>query len=199
MPHLQKRSRRLSRSAWVASLLVIGVGLGTCVTPTPYQPAVERYGYSEQQIETGRFKVSFSGNSLTDRETVENYLLYRAAEVTLNAGNDYFVVADRDTSERTTYRASPRYYPYSYFHYSLFYHRYPFYGYGPYGRYGRYGGGGFGLGYDYYSRPITRYTATADIVAYQGDKPDNNASAYNAREVISNLGPNIVRPEDLAG
>ena len=29
-----------------------------------------------------RWKVSFSGNSLTDRNTVETYLLYRAAELT---------------------------------------------------------------------------------------------------------------------
>ena len=197
MPHRQKTVRRLPRSLWVASLLAVGIGLSTCVTPTPYQPAVERYGYSEQQIETGRFKISFSGNSLTDQATVENYLLFRAAEITVESGNDYFVVADRDTNERTTYRATPSYYPYSHFHYSFFYHHNPYYGYGPYGRYGRFGGG-YGLGYDSYSRPITRYTATADIVSYQGEKPQDNASAYDARDVMRTLGPSIVRPEDLA-
>ena len=195
MQHAQKRIR--PQALWLASLIVAGIGLGTCATPTPYQPVGERYGYSDQQIETGRFKVSFSGNSLTDQETVENYLLFRAAEITVESGDDYFVVADRDTNEKTTYRASSSYYPHSHFHYSLFYHRYPFYGFGRYGRYGRYGGG-YGFGYDYYSRPITRYTATADIVTYQGEKPRENASAYDARDVMRNLGPNIVRPEDIA-
>jgi hypothetical protein len=42
-----------------------------------------RAGYSDQQIESNRFRVSFAGNSLTARETVERYLLYRAAELTV--------------------------------------------------------------------------------------------------------------------
>ncbi len=206
MPHPMSHSRkrnapRRPRLAWVASFLVMGALLMTCVTPTPYQPADQRYGYSQQQIETGRYQVSFSGNSLTDQKTVENYLLFRAAEITVESGNDYFVVAARDTKEDTTYRATPYYFPNHYFHYSLHYGHSPYYG--RYGRYGGYGGygryGGFGLGYDYYSQPITRYTATADIVTYRGDKPEDNASAYDARDVMRNLGPNIVRPENLTG
>ncbi len=47
-------------------------------------------GYSEQQLEPNRWRVTFSGNSLTDRRTVENYLLYRSAELTLSQGFDWF-------------------------------------------------------------------------------------------------------------
>jgi len=182
------QSKRRPRFVWVATFAAIGVALATCTTPTPYQPVTDRYGYSEQVIETGRYKVSFSGNSLTDRETVENYLLFRAAELTVQSGNDYFVVADRDTEERTTYRATPIGFPRSHFYYSFYYHYYPFYD--PWG---------YGAGYDYTTRAITRYTATADIMTYKGEKPTTEASAYNAREVMTNLGPAIVRPEDLAG
>ena len=56
-----------------------------CQTPTPYGPAVSPNGdgYTTQQIESNRFRVSFKGNSLTTRQTVDTYMLYRAAEVTL--------------------------------------------------------------------------------------------------------------------
>ena len=164
--------------------------MATCATPTPYQPVVDRYGYSDQLIETGRYKVSFSGNSLTRRETVENYLLYRAAELTLQTGNDYFVVSERDTDQQTTYRANYSYYPYSSFYYSMYFHGgrrhfYPYYGYR------------YGFGYDdfAYTRPITRYTATAEFVTFQGEKPQDDAAAYDARDVVQNLGPSVVRPE----
>ena len=73
--------------------------LGACATATPYQAAMDSSsrGYSEQQIENNRFRVQFSGNSLTDRKTVETYLLYRAAELTKLNGYDHFRVVHRDT------------------------------------------------------------------------------------------------------
>ncbi len=40
-------------------------------------------GYTSAQLAPDRWQVTFSGNSLTSRETVEDYLLYRAAELTL--------------------------------------------------------------------------------------------------------------------
>jgi hypothetical protein len=59
-----------------------------CLVPArPRRPTRRQFdsssrGYSEQQIENNRFRVQFAGNSLTDRKTVETYLLYRAAELT---------------------------------------------------------------------------------------------------------------------
>ncbi len=188
----RRGSSKTFRTTSMLSLAAMGFVLATCATPTPYQPDVGQFGYSDQLIETGRYKVSFSGNSLTKRETVETYLLYRAAELTLQIGNDYFVVAERDTDERTTYRANYGYYPYNNFYYSLHFHGgrrhyYPYYGYG------------YGFGYDdFYSRPITRYTASADIVTFQGDKPRENAAAYDARDVVQNIGPSVVRPEQTS-
>ena len=61
--------RRIS-VALTALLLVAG-----CATATPYQPLdpQSRFsgGYSDQRIEPDRFRVTFRGNSLTSRETVE--------------------------------------------------------------------------------------------------------------------------------
>jgi hypothetical protein len=53
------------------------------------------------RIETNRFRVSFAGNSMTSRETVERYLLFRAAEITLQQGYDGFEMADRSTERHS--------------------------------------------------------------------------------------------------
>ena len=71
-------------------LLALGacaiVGLAACQTATPSQPAAPggRYspGFSEFRIDESHWRVTFKGNSLTSRETVEKYLLYRSAELT---------------------------------------------------------------------------------------------------------------------
>ena len=88
-----------------AAALVLAAGLAACTTPTPYQPRVAgkaaSAGFTEQRIETDRWRVSFNGNSLTSRETVEAYLLYRAAELTLAQGHDWFAIVDRNTEKHS--------------------------------------------------------------------------------------------------
>lgn len=160
--------------------------LAACATQTPYQasPGGESgYGFTEQAIESNRVRITFRGNTLTDRETVETYLLYRAAETTLERGYDYFTVVDRNLDSNT--RLQPMggdrygYFPYSYRYYS------PYWGWRPW--------------YDPFFddpvsyRQVTRYEASAEIIMGRGAKPDE-ASAYNAREVKANLEASIVRP-----
>ena len=86
--------------------------LAGCATPTPYQPLGAptgvRGGFSEQQIERNRFRVSFSGNQFTSRDRVENYLLFRAADLTAQQGYDGFTVVDRETDRRTSVQTTPR-------------------------------------------------------------------------------------------
>ena len=64
---------------------VLAAGLAACATPTTYQPNIPGQkaagGYSEQRVEENRFRINFQGNTLTSRESVEGYLLFRAAEV----------------------------------------------------------------------------------------------------------------------
>ncbi len=174
------------------ALATAGLILTACATATPYQAAIDSSrGYSEQSIESNRYRVSFSGNSLTNLDTVENYLLYRSAELTKQSGYDYFIIADRNTEkkERTSYGPafSSRFgygghYGFGWSYYS------PFHGYG-------YGYDPFYNGYD--MRQITRYTATAEMAMYRGQKPDSNEQAYQADEVLAKLGATIVRPEDI--
>lgn len=165
------------------------LALSACATATPYAPAGEgsRYGYAEQRIDSDRYRVNFSGNSVTSRDQVEMALLLRAAEVTRQNGYDWFATVNRATDRDVRLQASP----------DPFYHnRYsPFWG--PSWRYYRRGlwspwNDPFARDFDV--REIDRYEASSEIVMGRGPKPANDANAFDANEVISNLGPRVTRP-----
>lgn len=174
--------------------------LGACATSTPYQQASNNdRGYNQQQIEQDRWMVSFSGNSLTDRQTVETYLLYRAAELTTQNGYDHFRMVRRATdADSSLVPVGGSYYdPY----YGYFSPRYSFYG--PRGRL---------IGHHYYPswsrrgyhdpfwgpsteyREVTRFEASGEIIMGRGPKPDDPAF-FDADDVLMNLSGRIVRPE----
>lgn len=165
----------------LAIAAALAVTAAACAQQTAYAPANGRTGYAEQKIENNRYRVSFSGNSLTERETVETYLLYRAAELTVNSGYDYFTVVQQDTEKSTTYRST--FYDYPYPHHFF----YSWYGY-PYDRFG----GDFAISD---TRPVERYRAVAEIIMHSGAKPADDPSAFDARDVMKHLGPAIRRPE----
>ena len=184
------RSRRIAQLS-AASLAAVLL-LSACATPTPYQPRVRGAqvsgGYSDQRIEENRYRVTFVGNSLTSRERVENYLLYRAAELTKQAGYDGFTMVTRATDPHVRTSYSPMG---------------PGWGYwGPSWRY-RYGGN-----WRYWDpwgpdpfwgdtvdvRTVTSYEATAEIVMFRGRRP-SDPSSFNAEDVLRHLAPTIQLPE----
>jgi hypothetical protein len=168
-----------ARRIGVATGLGLGLLLTACAAPTPYQPAIDGFGYSEQQIEDTRFRVSFAGNSVTPRDSVENYVLYRAAQITTEQGYDYFKVVNQDTEKSTSY------YNQSYFDDDFLY---------PYDRRRRFSR--FGLGSSSgTSYPIEEYSAQADILMFKGDKPAEDISAYDARDVLQRLRSTIDQPD----
>lgn len=165
--------------------------LAACATATPYQPAGfdgTPYGYSERPIEQDRFRVTFSGNSLTDRETVENYLLYHASELTLQSGYDYFIVADRGTDAERRYRSSSfgaYRSPYGFYPYYSFYSPYRGW-YDPWAPFaGHYS--------DFDIRETTRYVASAEIKMGRGPTP-NDPNVFDARQVQNYLGAVTLPP-----
>ena len=158
--------------------------LSACATSTPYQPAgQDRYGYQEQQIEANRYRISFHGNTLTERETVENYMLYRAAELTLQDNKDYFIVANRSTDEHSRLQPDGPYFPHSRFDYWFFS---PRHGWGPWSD------PFWNDPTDY--REVTRYEASAEIAMFSGHKPADDPNAYDAHEVQANLHDRVTRP-----
>lgn len=155
-------------AALLATLLLAG-----CATVTPYQPMKNGQGYGDQRIENNRYRINFAGNSTTPRETVENYLLFRAAELTLQQGYDYFVMSGSDTEKQTRYQQTVS-------------------AVGGYGWYSRYYGLGTGVSTAY---PVNEYQAQAYVTMYKGKRPAESADAFDARQVRDNLGPLIKYPE----
>ena len=197
------------RKAVLAALVSSTLLVAGCATETSYRPATGvgfgRTGYSERQVEPDRFLVSFAGNSVTSRDTVERYLLFRAAELTLQNGNDYFLMAQRDTDLQSRTYTTPGF-GYGYGGFGGYWGpSWNFYGRG-YGwrRFGGglgYGGfGGFGgFGDDFDVRTIDRYEATAEIVMRRGPIPRDNLRAFNARAVVDSIGPSVVMPGQERG
>ena len=194
------------RKSLLGALAASTVLVSACATETPYRPArgygFSRTGFSERQVEPNRFLVTFAGNSVTERDTVERYLLFRAAELTLQQGYDYFVAVQRDTDRQTRTYTTPG------FGYAGFGGFGPywgpawnFYG-GPFGYrrfggfYGGYGGfGGFGgFGNDFDIRQVDRFEAVAEIVMRRGPIPAGELRAFNARSVVDTIGPSVVLP-----
>ena len=165
--------RPITRFAGVAAVLA----LAACGGPTAYAPAMNGDGgYTERQIEDNRYRVQFRGNSLTDRETVETYLLYRAAEVTLASGHDYFRIVGQDVEPTTTYYGDAP-------------------GVGVFGSHGYGYGSGIGLSLGTTLSPATSYEAVVNILVFKGPKPQDDPDAYDAREVIRLIGPAVRRPQ----
>jgi hypothetical protein len=188
----------LRKNAAIAAAIALSASLAACATPTPYQPNIRGQatsgGYSEVRIEPNRYRVTFAGNSLTSRETVEGYLLFRAAELTTQAGYDWFRIVDRDTDKKTQSYVQP----------DPFYR--PWYGaYGFWRPSWRYYGRGLWHTWDPFwgdpfwadrvdVRTVEKFEATAEIVMEKGAKPTDDPRAFDAHAVIDNLRPRIQYP-----
>lgn len=169
--------------ARIAACLGLALALAGCATATPYAPRQQGSvtGYTDRELAPGRWRVTFTGNSVTPRETVEDYLLLRAAEVTLANGATHFLFDTRDTRAQTRVYADPI---------------------GPGDYWGGFGpgfrGGYWGFrprwGYDPFGPPVmisstTRYEAYAEIVLLRPGQEQTERRAVDARAVIANLRP----------
>jgi hypothetical protein len=191
------------RTSFLALVPVLAMGACATTTPnyTPFQAAAPgKFGFTDQRIEADRYRVIFEGNSRTTRQRVEDSLLLRAANLTLENGYTWFQVVNRATDPKTyqirtpsigsswgggfgyrsgfaSYRSwSPRF--------GWIYHRDPF----------AFGGfyNGFG-GYDDV-RDVTRFQASAEILLGKGPKPTDRVDAFDARDVSTNLTPRLNPP-----
>lgn len=179
-----------------AAIAALGVGVAGCETATPFQPAPPGpeqtgYGYSDYKIDANHWRVAFAGNSLTSRETVEKYLLFRAAQLTVEQGYDWFEAADRHTERNTSYYGSDPFYAAYGWGWS------PMWGVGgPWGwdTWGPWMGGGPFWDDTFNIQQVNRYRASTEIMMGKGPPP-RGERVFNAREVVANLGPSIARPK----
>jgi hypothetical protein len=144
--------------------------LAGCATPTAYMAAAKpgAMGYSESQIETDRFRITFK-TAAGGARYAEDMALRRAAELTLARGYDWFFVNSRfaqngaDSGPRLSVGT----------------------GFGSYGRHSSVGVGtsvGIPL-----AGPGPAAEASLEVRLGKGAKPQDPA-AYDAREIIRSLG-----------
>lgn len=149
-----------------------------CASDQVFHPLEGGVGYSDTQLQGDRFNVTFAGDSTTSRDQVEQFLLYRAAQLTLANGYDYFVLANKETDRSTQYHT---------------------FGFGP-----RWvGPGWYQPGWrawwgmdpvldDVDTIPSDRFNATATIIMMKGVAPSGQASAYDAKQLVDRLGPVVM-------
>lgn len=188
--------RRLS-TAFAIALLVT-----SCApTPTPYQPYRSHSaggihgGYSEEKLGRDEVRVRFHGNSMTSRDRVEGYMLYRAAELTLQNGFDWFMVMDRNTEHniRTIVRNDPLYRPWYGLDYDSWRPNWNVYLHGR-GWTSIYGGD-LSVSPELDVRQIEAFETTADVKMRKAPIPGDEPRAIDARKVVEHLGPTIERPK----
>lgn len=158
--------RGIRAAAALFSVLVIAA----CVSDAGlYRPATSARatGFSEQRLETNRWRITFTGGSSTPAAVVEDYALLRAADLTLSMGFEWFTVAGRETVPQNS-NYGPRY--------SGIYGP-------PCGAFGCRSAiyGGF-----WYDDNENRLSASLDIVMGKGPRP-NDAATYNARDVADTI------------
>ncbi|MEO1100792.1 MAG: hypothetical protein AAFW65_03005 [Pseudomonadota bacterium] len=151
-------------------ILASALVLSACATgPSPYAPAENSRdkGFSEQVIETGRYRVSYKGD---DAEQARSYALLRAAEITIENGADWFRVVDAYTEvdgRRSGGGSSV----------SVG---------GSSGSYGSGVGVGVGIGLPLGGGGSPDATHTLEMVIFKGEKPDD-PDAYDAASVQASV------------
>ena len=148
-------------------LAVSALALSACASLAPYGPqqSAGGQGFSEQQIESNRFRVTYNGVGAAG--PVVDRALFRAGQLTVDQGYDWFEVTQRWIDGRPDSAGGVR----------------PSVSIGAgSGRYGGYSdsGVGVGLGFDLGGPQPT--STTLEIVMGRGQRPDR-PNAYDARGV----------------
>ncbi len=147
--------------------------LSACAsTPPSYTPAASANaaGYSETQIESNRYFVTYRAPGSADAALIQDYALLRAADLTLQNNREWFWVDRRTLDGQGQSRG-------------------PSVGVGVGG--GSYGGRGgvgasVGMSFPLGNRGEQARAATLEIRFGEGLKPDD-PNAYDARDISTNL------------
>ena len=162
---------RLTLPILAVSALALALALSACASLAPYgaKGGPGGQGFSEQRIESDRYRVTYDGVGAPG--PVADMALLRAADLTVQSGYDWFEVVQRWTDGRPDGAGGVR----------------PSVSIGAgSGRYGGYSasGVGVGLGFDISGPQPT--STTLEILMGRGARPDR-PDAYDARQVRDNL------------
>lgn len=151
-------------------LALVALSLASC--QTKYQDMGATGGVTAMPITSDTYRIVSRGNGFTDRVTVQDYSLLKAAETTLSTGNTHFLVVTGDDATRhevgqtagsmqTSVIGNTAYSTYN-----------------P------------GTSYD-----IEKPGQDLIIKLFNAAKGPVPPSAYSAKEVYDNISPRVIRPE----
>ncbi len=98
-----KKSRNLIACVGtVLSLAIVGCSSTPVATPTPYKSASTKaaYGYSSEKISESEYKVLFKATDKTPADKVQQYALYRAAEIAQKQGFNYLAIVKTNVDKK---------------------------------------------------------------------------------------------------
>ncbi|QPG06733.1 hypothetical protein IT774_06225 [Salinimonas marina] len=100
-------SRTFRHVAVAATALTAILGLTACATssstePTPYIKAksANGYGYSSMELSENEYRIMFKATEATDAARVQEYSLFRAAELASAQGYDWVAVVKTDVERK---------------------------------------------------------------------------------------------------
>jgi hypothetical protein len=158
--------------AWF-TIPALALALAACTTPTVFAPmqGASGAGYAETRIDQDHWRITFRGGSDAGPERVADLALLRAAQLTLQQGDDWFRV-----TQRYGEALPPR---------------------GPTlsvgaggGDYGWHGGSSFGVGVG--GIPLgggPTSVETIEVVMAKGPAPKGDPAAYDAHGVAQSIRP----------
>lgn len=156
-------------------LVAAGLALSACASLGPYGPQTSSggQGFTEQQIESNRFRVTYYG--VGSPGPVADRALLRAAELTTAQGYDWFEVTQRWVDGRPDSGGGMT----------------PSVGVGfgsssGSGRHGGWSSSGVGVGVGLNFSGPSQTSTTLEVVMGNGQRPDR-PNAYNARNVQDSL------------
>jgi hypothetical protein len=175
----------LQRLCVIVALMAVLSGCETLYQPEDDYGGLPHGGYVDERIDANTVVVSFSGNARTPQRTIETYLLYRCAQVTLENGYNYFIIISTtglpvnigvQSRRKSVTVADPAKLSSNYYTTDKY------------------------TGYHAFSTDMPQYSQTVDSVdpyphgavavikMFTGIKP-NIQQAFNAYDVVAHLGP----------
>lgn len=160
----------MKKSAALAVVITLLLTLAACATP--YGKYGIAGGYTDKRIDGNTFSISVDANGYTDQQTTSMHAMYRAAELTVENAFDYFVIASGAANSTGMAMVIP----------------------GSSTSYGHISGNTATV--RTYSTPTTVVpvvfpNSSLIIKTFKGAKPTQLANAYDARELMRYLGPQI--------
>jgi hypothetical protein len=173
----------MSTKSWVLFMILV-LGLSSCATKYAQRGSwPDMYGYRDEPVDGSTYQISFYGNSATPVSDVNRYALFRAAEITIEKGFDYFVVIDaqHDATTNSSTMAMA-------------------------------GGHSTSIEHavdpqtgqmvpvavttsnpEYMTSTTTEHSVMKTIRMFKGVRPADNAAAYDAKSMLTVMGPTINR------